>query len=187
MSNVFTSLAKAIGPIAPTLATMLGGPLAGTAVTALESAFGLQAGAGPDAITAAAQNMTPAQIAAVREADQKHAEVMGQQGIDLAKLNAAHDEAFAQIDETDRASARQREIEVKDYTPMLLAISITVGFFGVLGYLIAVGKPKEGGDALLVMLGALSAAWTAVIAYYFGSSAGAKKNAETIASIAKQP
>ena len=31
----------AIGSIAPALATMLGGPLAGTAVTALEGALGL--------------------------------------------------------------------------------------------------------------------------------------------------
>ena len=93
------ALATAIGSFAPTLATMLGGPLAGTAVTALESAFGLAPGAGADAITQVVQGggMTPDIIAKVREADQKHAEVMGQQGIDLAKLNADHAEAFFRI------------------------------------------------------------------------------------------
>ena len=87
-----TDLKSLVSTIAPTLATMLGGPLAGTAVTALEGAFGLQAGAGPEAITQAVQSgaMTPEVVAAMRAADQKHAEAMAQQGIDLEKLNLAH-------------------------------------------------------------------------------------------------
>src|SRR6185295_15133686 len=67
----------AISSIAPTLATMLGGPLAGTAVTALESALGLAPGSGADGVTAAvATGMTPETIAAVRAADQKHLEII---------------------------------------------------------------------------------------------------------------
>lgn len=183
--SAFKSIATAIGSIAPTLATMLGGPLAGTAVTALESALGLKPGSGSDGITQAVQGMTPDQIAAVRKADQQHAEILGQQQIDLAKLNAAHEEAFARDDIDDRASARAREIAVKDWVPAMLAILVTVGFFSVLGYMIAVGKPKEGGDALLVMLGSLGAAWTAIIAYYFGSSMSSAKKDATLAEIAK--
>ena len=45
------NLKAALGSIAPTLATMLGGPLAGTAVTALEGALGLAPGAGTDEVT----------------------------------------------------------------------------------------------------------------------------------------
>jgi hypothetical protein len=100
MNDTFKSLATMLASAAPTLATMLGGPFAGAAVTALEGAFGLQPGTGADAITKVVQTggMTPEIMAAVRAADQKHAEVLGQQGIDLAKLNSDHEQAMAQAD-----------------------------------------------------------------------------------------
>jgi hypothetical protein len=176
-------LKTALGSIAPTIATMLGGPLAGAAVTALEGALGISPGGGEEAITKVVQTgMTPDSIAAIRAADQKHAEVMQQQGIDLQKLNADSVAALAKIDAGDRDSARSREVNAKDtWTPRGLAILITVGFFGVLGYMLVNGKPQQGGDALLVMLGSLGTAWTACVSYYFGSSAGSSRKDELLA------
>ena len=102
-------LKSALASIAPTLATMLAGPFAGTAVSALEVACGLAPGSGADAITKVIQGggMTPDVVAAIRAQDQKHAEVMGQQGIDVAKMNLDFQSAqtLAVID--DRKDARK--------------------------------------------------------------------------------
>jgi hypothetical protein len=185
--NMSFDLKTAIGSIAPALATMLGGPLAGTAVAALAQAFGLSPTASQEDITKIIQGggMTPDIIAQVRSADQKHAEIISQQGIDLAKLNADHEAALAQTDAADRDSARKREEIVKDWTPSLLSFAITFGFFGILGFLLQYQPPTGSRDVLNIMLGALGTAWISAISYYFGSSAGSSDKNKIILSQAK--
>jgi hypothetical protein len=49
---------------------------------------------------------------------------------------------------------------------------VTIGFFGIL-----VGMMTESfktSEALMLMLGSLGTAWTGIIAFYFGSSAGSQ-------------
>jgi hypothetical protein len=83
---------------------------------------------------------------------------------------------------SDRKSARDREMAFggKDKVPMILALGITAGFFGVLFYMLYWGVPDRGGEALFVMLGSLGTAWTAVVSYYFGSSAGSDHKTKII-------
>ncbi len=176
------NLKSALATIAPTLATMLGGPLAGTAVSALEGALGLQSGAGPDAVTkAVAEGLTPDQIAAVRAADQHHAEVMAQQKIDLAKLNADYAEAMAHTDEADRDSARKRQEIVKDATTPWLAWIVVLGSVA-LGAAVLMGyaNTKDATQATLIgtVLGYAFGEAKQVLAFYFGSSSDSQqKNA----------
>lgn len=185
-------LKTAIASIAPTLATMLGGPLAGTAVIAIENAFGLAPGAGIDGITKVVQsgNMTPEIIAKVREADQRHAEVMGQQGIDLAKLNSDHALAQENMAAGDRDSARKREISVKDRTPAHLAYMIIGGFFAVsIAQLIALMGfgdqaakiPPQGWLLIGNISGYLAAEAKAAASYYFGTTSGSDRKTELLA------
>lgn len=169
-------LKTALASIAPTLATMLGGPLAGTAVSALEGAFGLSPGSGQDAITKVLQTgaMTPETIAAVRKADQEHEEKLKQMGIDLVKINNDHDDAQSKIDAEDRDSARKREIALGGYTTPSLAwlvvtASVALGTAVVTGY---VTKDPAQGTLVGTVLGYVFSEAKQVLAYYFGSSKG---------------
>lgn len=153
-----------VGTVAPTLATALGGPLAGMAAKAVSVALLGKDAATADELDYAVANAGPDALVRLKEAEHGFAARMGELDIDLERLHAQ-----------DRASAREREAKTGDsLTPQLLAAAVTVGFFGVLATLLLHGKPLAGGDALLVMLGSLGTAWTSIIAYYYGSSAGSK-------------
>ena len=165
---------KAAGPllqqIAPTIATALGGPLAGLATKTLSNVlFGHEEG-DAETIGAALQNATPDQLANVKKIDADFKIRMKELEIDLERISA-----------NDRDSARRREMEVKDNMPKVLAFTVTIGFFGCLFWMFVYGVPKNGNEALLLMLGALQTAFTGMIAYYFGSSSGSRAKDDLLA------
>lgn len=167
-------LLKAVGPllgqVAPTLATAMGGPLAGLAVKTLSNVLLGNEEGDEDAVATALQNATPEQLSNVKKIDADFKVRMKELEIDLERISAG-----------DRDSARKREAAVGDHTPKILAAGITLGFFGCLFWMFVYGVPKNGNEALLLMLGALQTAFTGVIAYYFGSSSGSKAKDELLA------
>jgi hypothetical protein len=165
-----------VGTVAPTIATALGGPLAGVAVKTLATQLLGKPDASSEEVEAAIVGADPQTLLRLKEIDAEFKKTIVDAGIKLE-----------QIASEDRDSARQREIAVKDHTPAILAYAVTVGFFGTLGFLLISGKPDTGGDALLVMLGSLGTAWAGIMAYYYGSSSGSRKNQEALAHIAKMP
>ena len=90
----------------------------------------------------------------------------------VAELENETAQRLAELEQADRASARQREMAVKDSTPKVLAYGVTIGFFAVLFYVLALDIPLEQEKVVFFMLGSLSTAWTGIMAYFFGSSAG---------------
>lgn len=161
---------KVLGTVAPVLATAAGGPLAGVAAKTLASKLLGKPEATQEEIETAIVSASPETLIKLKEIELQFELDMQKVGIDFEKLAT-----------DDRASARAREVAVRDRTPALLAFLITLGFFGTLGWMLAYGKPASGGDALLVMLGALGGAWASVCSYYFGSSAGSKLKTEAMA------
>jgi hypothetical protein len=149
-----------LAKVAPTIASMIGGPLAGTAVSALETAFGLNATGDRDAALTAVASATPEQLLTLKQEDNRHAETLDKIGLDRDALAAS-----------DRDSARKRQMDVKDWVPGVLAVSLTFGFFGLLGWLVAHEPPPGSRDILNIMLGSLGTGWITMLAYYFGSSA----------------
>jgi hypothetical protein len=145
--------------IAPTIATCLGGPLAGLAVTAISKALGVDENKVQDTINEG--KLSADQIVCIKQAEielQKSAQELG--------LN------FEQLAVQDRASARDLQKETKSIVPPVLSVLVTVGFFGILIGLMS-GQIHTS-DALMLMLGSLGTAWTGIIAFYFGSSASSQ-------------
>jgi hypothetical protein len=145
--------------IAPTIATCLGGPLAGLAVTAISKALGVDEDKVQDTINQG--KLSADQIVCIKQAEielQKSAQELG--------LN------FEQLAVEDRASARDLQKETRSVVPPVLSVLVTIGFFGILVGLMS-GQIHTS-DALMLMLGSLGTAWTGIIAFYFGSSASSQ-------------
>ncbi len=169
-------LKKIIGTAAPWLATALGGPLAGQAVSAIAGAMGLKPDSKIEDIqkAIAAGQLTGDQLVAMKAAELQFQQAMTQAGFTQVK-------DLEQIAATDRDSARKREVDVKDWTPRILAYGVTLGFFGVLIFMLTSSLPPTAHDALLLLLGALQTAWVSIVAYYFGSSSGSARKSELMA------
>ncbi len=93
--------------------------------------------------------------------------------------------ASVALENADRESARKREIETKDHTTKILAYAISLGYFGVLWFMMLESVPVESQRILDMMLGSLLTSFTGIIAYYFGSSRGSAAKQETIDRLAK--
>ena len=167
--DILKTFGPLIGSVAPTIATALGGPVAGLAVKALSGAlFGHENGNQDDIMTALA-NPTGDQLAALKKIDADFKVQMKALDIDLERIAA-----------DDRDSARDMQKETRDWIPRALAVSVTIGFFAILIYMLVYGLPTTGNEALLLLLGALQTAWGGIIAFYFGSSSGSQKKDQMI-------
>jgi len=148
-----------IEQLAPTIASCLGGPLAGMAVEAVSKAIGVDPSAVQDTINSG--KLTAEQIASIQQAE-----------ITLKAKAQEMNLDFEQLAVQDRKSARDMQTTNKSWIPPLLAIMVTLGFFGILTGMMS-GRVTSS-EALMIMLGSLGTAWTGIIAFYFGSSASSQ-------------
>lgn len=163
-----------VGAVAPTLATALGGPLAGAAVSALSSAvLGRPDGKEQD-VAAAVLHGGDEVLLQIRQAELAFQTRMRELDIDLERVHQA-----------DRASARLRETGSGDnWTPRVLAGVIVAGFLGTVYYVLS-GRVEGLKDPMVAglvgtLIGYVSAKADQVISYYFGSSAGSKEKTALI-------
>lgn len=95
----------------------------------------------------------------------------------------------------DTQDARSREVQINTSensswlaknTVGMLAIFVTLGFFGMLAWMMNYTVPEGNKDILNIMLGSLGSAWIGICGYYFGSSAGSKSAGEALRKIAQE-
>jgi len=153
--------------IAPTVATALGGPLAGMAVSAVAKAIGCE----PDEVQGiiSSNKLTAEQVASIQLAELELKKQAQSMGLDFAKLTVE-----------DRKSARDMQIATKSMLVPSLASLIVSAFIGVviatLGGFAVVDSVLAG-----TLIGYISAKAEQVVNFYFGSSAGSKEKTDLLA------
>lgn len=156
-------LLKTFGPlvssVAPTIATALGGPVAGMAVKALSNALLGHADGTEDEINAALANPTADQLAALKKIDADFKVQMKSLDIDLERIAAS-----------DRDSARNYAILTHDLTPRILAVIVVVAWGCVQWFMLHNVIESSMRELIARVLGTLDGALMLVLSYYFGSA-----------------
>ena len=161
-----------IRTIAPKLGALLlpGGPLAGAAISAISEVILGKPDGTEDEVAKAIEAMSPADYVKLKEAEANLETAFARAGVDLERIAAG-----------DRASARQREVALKDITPRLLAFLIVGSFVGVV-YGVLFGELKVDSALAGTLVGYVSAKAEQVLAYFFGSTSGSARKTELLAT-----
>jgi len=167
LSDVFDGALGALKTVAPTIATAIGGPLAGTAVNAIIGAFGLPADTAPPVVAQAVVSATPDQLLALKNAENAFALSMRQLDIHLEDLAAA-DKTNARAQTVDLAKAGSAIAWGAPVVSVVVLASFGAALYAILGNAV----PPGSADVANVMLGTLGGMASSVVAYWVGSSNG---------------
>lgn len=154
--------------LAPTVASALGGPLAGMAVGAITEALGGDSDKAKEIL--ATGQLKSEDIAAIKQAE-----------INLKLKEKELGLSFAKLEAEDRASARNMQIAVRSKIPAVLSIAVTLGYFGVLVGMMMGLLAVSDSQALLIMLGSLGTSWGMVMSFWFGTTSNSTSKTEIIA------
>jgi len=148
-----TILKKIIGFIedaSPLLGSVLGSPFAGVALGLMAHYLHLPIGASNSDILSAL-NASPDSIEKIKQ------------------LEAEHAEALESLANADRASARSREVAVRDHVPEILALAFLCIYALIQCYCVI-----HEGQGLDVISARVQDILVIIISYYFGSSIKSK-------------
>ena len=163
-----------LATVAPTVATMLGGPLAGMAVKALSSKLLGRDDGTEEEVATAVTALAPADIIRLRELD-----------VDLAKTLADNDIKLEALATQDRDSARKRATDAHDYTPSILTFALLAVFSFVLYSLLDGVEVKGNAEVLYTMFGTLSTALIQSLNFQFGTTRGSQNKDKVIANMSQ--
>ena len=147
--------------VAPTIATALGGPLAGLAVTAISKVLGVDEKDVQGVIDTG--KMSADQIAQI-----KIAEIEFQKSTQELGLN------FETLAVDDRKSARDMQISTHSFVPAILSVLVVTAWGIIQYFLLTHVIATEMREIIIRILGTLDAALMLVLSFYFGSSSGSQ-------------
>lgn len=180
---------RLIGGIAPTIGTALGGPLAGTAISAIAAAFGLGPSASEADVAAAVKSaaangsLTGEQVVLLKQADLAFQQRMRELDIDVLKINQAADDAVLR----DVQDARARQVATRDYMPQIIFFLLLAAYIGEFCLFIFGEMPEDEFTRALITraFGTVESGLIGAIAYFIGSSRGSKNSGDAVRKIAE--
>lgn len=163
--------------VAPTIATALGGPLAGAAVQEISKRLLGKSDGTMDEVESAVIGADPDMLLKLKDAEYEFKLKMKE--LDVAEDRLAYE---------DIKSARDRHVAVRDKTPAVLSYIATSLWLLILTALFFVDdlpilQTSERMQILMYILGATSALVSMAYSFYLGSSSGSAEKSKTINTI----
>jgi len=148
-----------LNKIIPTIGNLLGGPLGGAAASAAADALGLSDKTKAAVERAIGGGLTPEQMASLQAADIAFKQRLADLGIESEKLAVQ-----------DRADARAMQTATNSRVPAILGFTLVGTFLTIICMLLTGDMKLWDNQTLTMLLGQLTGAVTAVIAFYYGAS-----------------
>lgn len=159
------SLLSIVKDYAPTLATALGGPMAGAAVSAIAKQFGVEDNV--DAVTAALKTATPDQLARLEEIKVAELKAHNENTADARKMNTALQTS------TTASWVAKNTGYVLDYIIVIATMYMTHRLFGA-------GVPPENKELAYMAFGSLLTLCGTVVNFHRGSSKSSQDKNELL-------
>ena len=164
-----------LATVAPMIASAVGTPVAGMAVSAGLAALGIKAEAGNEEkqLAQAIQGATPQDMLKLKEADNKFKTDMAELEVEVQKL-----------DTDDRDSARDLA-KTKGMTPQIILSVVYTLAYGAVVYFFMTGQVNVQDNQQVLfgsLIGILTAAQIQILNFFFGSSHGSKEKTAHLAT-----
>jgi len=158
-----------LGKIAPLAATFIGGPWAGLAADAIGAVFGEETTPDEARMEELISKATPAQLMELKQID-------AQLKIKMRELDIKED----QLVYDDKDSARDMQKSTHSKMPAVLAIFLTVGFFGAFVMLMRMEVIEANAAMVYSMLGSLGTAWIGSMQFWHGTTKSSQNKTDLL-------
>lgn len=158
--------------LAPTVASALGGPLAGSAVIAIGELLGVSEPTKAKIEEAFINGqLTGEQIAGLKQLEMKLKAEEQDRGF-----------KYAELEYKDRADARNMAVQTGAKTPAVLTWLIVAIVLGLEGYILFEGTPERVSEIVMGrILGTLDMCLITVLSYWFGTTYGSSRKTDMLA------
>ena len=156
--------------VAPTLATVVAGPLGAAAITAISSKLGVS-----DSVE---------EVAKAIVGDPQAAQKLAELELEYAKLDAQDRDSARKAYAAIATSENSTKLE-KLVVP-ILALGVVGLAFTLIGILMFVDTPSDQQQLVIFALGFITSAAGQVLSFYFGSSQGSKDKTEEMKGMMKK-